>query len=301
MRSGSFSYLFKQGSSSLLKNRLMTFASIGALTACLFLVGICMLLSLNIDSLIRYAEQQNEVVVFLDDGVTKNQIDEIGREIDKLGNVSSREFVSKDAALEEQKALLGDTGNILEGLEDDNPLPDSYRIKLTDHTRLSENVETLSKIPGVLEVNAPSDLAATLSSLRQTIMYLGIILVIVLITVTMVVIGNTIKLTVFARRTEISIMKHVGATDAFVRFPFLVEGFLLGLIAAALSFILVWVGYEYVYALATAESNNFLGNLVGHVLPFSKVWWLVAGVFAFIGINTGLTSTSIAVRHHLEV
>lgn len=298
MRGGTFRYLSLQGLSSLFKNKLMTFASIGVLASCLFLTGAAVVLSANIDSIIEYAEEQNEIVVFMDD-LSEDEKAEADAKINSINGIISITYVSKEDALNEQAEKLGEA--ILEGLADDNPLPDSYRIKISAGTDLSLTVEKLSGIPGVIQVNAPSNLAETLASMRRTVLIFAIVVVSVLIAVTMIVIGNTIKLTVFARSREINIMKQVGATNSFIRFPFMVEGSMLGLLSAIFAFLAVWGLYSYILVLARGGASSWLSAVCNNLVPFSELWWWVLIMFVAIGVITGIISTILSVRKHLKV
>lgn len=298
MRGGTFRYLSLQGLSSLFKNKLMTFASIGVLASCLFLTGAAVVLSANIDSIIEYAEEQNEIVVFMDD-LSEDEKAEADAKINSINGIISITYVSKEDALNEQAEKLGEA--ILEGLADDNPLPDSYRIKISAGTDLSLTVEKLSGIPGVIQVNAPSNLAETLASIRRTVLIFAIVVVSVLIAVTMIVIGNTIKLTVFARSREINIMKQVGATNSFIRFPFMVEGSMLGLLSAIFAFLAVWGLYSYILVLARGGASSWLSAVCNNLVPFSELWWWVLIMFVAIGVITGIISTILSVRKHLKV
>ncbi len=300
MRSGTFSYLSMQGIKSLLKNKLMTFASIGVLASCLFLVGASSVLSVNIDNIIKYAEEQNEIVVFMDDLSDEEKAVADGK-IKNLPGATDIVYVSKEEALEEQMESLGSSGSLLEGLKEDNPLPDSYRIKISHITNLSHTVTLLEEIPGVIQVNAPSNLAETLANIRQTVLLLSISIVCVLILVTMIVIGNTIKLTVFARSREINIMKQVGATNAFIRFPFMIEGSMLGLLSAVFAFLAVFGGYSYVFSLAQNGTDSWMSAVCNNLIPFSDIWWWLLVMFVFIGVITGIFSTIVSVRKHLKV
>ncbi len=300
MRGGTFRYLSLQGIESLLKNKLMTFASIGVLASCLFLTGAALVLSVNVDSIIEYAEEQNEIVVFMKD-LNENEAEAAKNKIESTPGVTSVEFVSKEQGLDNVKENLEGLGSLFEGLEEDNPLPDSYKIKISSKTSLSETVKTLEGISGVEQVNAPTNLAETLKQVRKTVLLFAIIVVSVLIAVTMVVIGNTIKLTVFARSREINIMKQVGATNSFIRFPFLVEGSMLGLLSAAFSFLAVWGVYSYVLYLSKTGDSTFTAAIVNNLVPFSDLWYWVLSMFVLIGVITGIVSTILSVRKHLKV
>jgi cell division transport system permease protein len=300
MRSGTFRYLSFQGIESLLKNKLMTFASIGVLASCLFLTGAALVLSVNVDSIIEYAEEQNEIVVFMKD-LDEDEAAKAKAKIESTPGITSVEFVSKEEGLNNVKEDLEGLGSLFEGLEEDNPLPDSYKIKISSKTSLSETVKALEEISGVEQVNAPTNLAETLKEIRKTVLLFAIIVVSVLIAVTMIVIGNTIKLTVFARSREINIMKQVGATNSFIRFPFLVEGSMLGLLSAAFSFLAVWGVYSYVLFLSKNGDKTFTAAIVDNLVPFSGLWYWVLIMFVLIGVITGIVSTILSVRKHLKV
>lgn len=298
MRGGTFSYLSKQGLSSLSKNKLMTFASVGVLSACLFLISIALLLSFNLNNIIKYVEEQNEIVIFLDD-LSEDDMKKADEEIRAIQGVNSVKFVSKDEALMEQAEDLGEA--ILEGLKSDNPLPDSYRITISAYSDLNLTIETLKGIEGVIQVNAPSGLAETLASIRQTVLVISISIVAALILVTMVVIGNTIKLTVFARKLEINIMKQVGARNNFIRFPFIIEGGTLGLLAATTSILFSFISYQAVLTLASKESASWMSAVSNNLIPIADLWWIIVLVNITIGVITGILSTVISIKKHLKV
>lgn len=298
MRGGTFGYLARQGLSSLSKNKLMTFASVGVLTACLFLISAALLLSVNLNNIIKYIEEQNEIVVFLDD-ISDEELSVADEKIRGVSGINSIVFVSKEEALREQAEQLGDA--ILDGLENDNPLPDSYRIKITADASLQETVDELSSIPGVIQVNAPSNLATTLKSIRQTVLIISLSVVAALIMVTTIVIGNTIKITVFARKLEINIMKQVGARNNFIRFPFMIEGGSLGFLAAAVSTILSLVAYQAVLVLATQGSASWMSAICDNLIPLKNLWWVIALLNLLIGVLTGIISTVVSIKKHLKV
>lgn len=298
MRGGTFSYLSRQGLSSLSKNKLMTFASVGVLSACLFLISIALLLSVNLNSIIRYVEEQNEIVVFLDN-LSEDAMKKADEEIRAIEGINSVTFVSKKDALLEQAEELGEA--ILEGLKNDNPLPDSYRITISAYSDLNLTVQTLQSIEGVIQVNAPSGLAETLASIRQTVLIISISIVVALILVTMVVIGNTIKLTVFARKLEINIMKQVGARNNFIRFPFIIEGGTLGLLAATASILFSLISYQAVLTLAAKESASWMSAVSSNLIPVADLWWIIVLVNIIIGVITGIISTIVSIKKHLKV
>ena len=285
MRGSSFGYLLREGAKNIYANRLMSFASIGTLVACMLLIGGSLLFSMNINRAVGYVEQQNEVEVELDDGLSEEQIHEVDKEIALIDNVYERKFVSKDALMEELKAQSEDLAALLDGLEEDNPLYDSYRLKVKDLSRLSSTALKLESLEGVSAVRAPDMVGEIMTTVKRAVSSAGYFIVAILLVVSLVIMGNTIKVTVFNRRKEINIMKYVGATDAFIRLPFFVEGFLLGLLSALISFGLLWAGYNYILDVIAQNPSTWMTQVYSNIIPFNEiavqmlVWFLGGGVF----------------------
>ena len=210
MRGDSFNYLLKQGITGLWLNRVMSLASVAILTACLVILGGAGLLSMNLHDIFQAVESQNEVVVFVSDNATDSEIETLGNTLKSIDGVVSVEYVTKSEALEEQKEYMGDDGYLLNGLEDDNPLPASYRVSLADISQMDAIQSQIVRLGNVDSVSAPTNLAETLTGIERTLLILGTIIIGILVVASLVVIGNTIKLTVFSRRQEINIMKQIG-------------------------------------------------------------------------------------------
>ena len=200
MRGSSFGYLVKQGIINTWINRMMSMASIGILTACMIIVGGSGLLAVNIRDVFKEIEEKNELVVFVQDDADDITVNEISDRINTLDHIADYHFVSKAEALEEQKEFMGDKGYLLNGLEDDNPLPASFRIKVDSLEQMGYVVDELRYFKGVESVSAPTDLARTLTGVEKTLLVLGSIIIGILIVASAVVISNTIRLTLYARR-----------------------------------------------------------------------------------------------------
>ncbi len=301
MRGSSFGYLLKEGFKSIYKNHVMSFAAIGVLVACMLLIASSVLFSVNVTGILGYVEQQNEVVAFLEMDLSTESKEKIDKEVKKLDNISKFDFVSgKDGVLEWMDSL-GDDSVYLEGLEDEDILPDSYRLKIIDIAKLHETVSSLEKIKGIEKIVAPIDVATTLMNIRSAIYCAGVFIVTILLAVSIVIIGNTIKITVFNQRKEINIMKMVGATDMFIRFPFFIEGCLLGIISATISFFLVWGGYELAINWITTNNAMSFHSFVSNLVEFKTVALpmylsLLAG-----GTLVGVGGSMIFVRKYLRV
>lgn len=303
MRGSSFGYLLKSGFKNLYHNRLMSAASIGVLVACMILIGGAALLSLNVRNIVGVAGEENEVVVFLEDGLSQDEIEQIGISINKLGNIEDLDYVSKEEALktEQEKEKWG---GLLDGLsEEDNPLPASYRIHLVDITenKLIRTCEQLAKIEGIEDYNAPYKEASILTDIQNAVTLVGFIVVVILIVVSIMIIANTIKITVFSRSKEIYIMKLVGATDTFIRLPFMIEGILIGVIAAMLAFGILWLGYDYAIQAVQTTTSSWLSITSDSLVEFEDIATYLLGFFAAMGAGIGMFGSVIFVRKHLKV
>lgn len=301
MRGSSLGYLIRKGISNIWLNRMMSAASVGILTACLIIVGGSGLLAVNIRDLFTSIENQNEIVVFVKEDATEQEVTNLGTYIDSMDRVSDYYYVSKADALEEQKGYMGEKGYLLDGLEDDNPLPASYRLTLSGLEYLDEVVSQLQNYQGVDTISAPTDLADTLTGVEKTALVLGSIIIGILIVASTVVISNTIRLTLFARRREINIMKYVGATDGFIRLPFVVEGITIGILSALLAFGVVFAIYQSLGTLFSQTQISWLTSVSNSLIPFAGLWYYVLGGFLIAGVLIGSMSSSASIRRYLRV
>lgn len=303
MRGSSLGYLIKEGARNVYANRLMSLASIGVLMACLMLIGSAYLLSENVNNMLGYAESQNEVVIFLEDDASKSDIERMEKSLEGMENIDNIVFVSKEDALEEQKEVWKNAKALLEGIEDDeNFLPDSFRVTLYDLTLLEETTSELSDLDNVDEVVAPVEAAGLLTQIQTSVSLIGSIIIMVLAIVSVVIIANTTKLTVFTRSREINIMKLCGATNTFIILPFIIEGMLLGLIAASLAFLVLWGGYSYtIHWINQSSMVSWMGAALGHILQFEDAAPVLATGFFGGGGILGAFSSVIFIRKHLKV
>lgn len=301
MRGSSFRYLSKQGLHNLAANRLMTLASVGVLTACLILVGIAGLFSANVDSLVEYLGDQNETVVYADRSLDEQGTADLDAAIRAVPGLSAVTYVSKEEVLETYKGYMEEYAVLFDDFEEDNPFSANYRVVVEDLTQLESIIAQLEAIEGVDDVSAPTELSNVFLSIQKAVNIGGWVLVAVLGLVSIVVISNTIRITVFARRKEISIMKYVGATNAFIRWPFFVEGMGAGLIAALVASGVVIGGYAVVLHYA-GDLGNFFTDLLGvSLLPLSEVWYVILAVFVGFGMIIGSLGTATSIRKYLEV
>lgn len=301
MKWSSFQYLTKQGLHNLRANRLMSLASIGVLTACLLLTGIAGLFSANVNSLVEYLGDQNETVVYLDQGLSDEELASVDQTLRSMPGLAAVTYVSQEEVLETYKGYMSEYADLFNDFEEDNPFHANYRVVLENLNQLDEMIAQLEQIDGVYSVSAPTQLSSVFLTIQRAVTYAGWALVAVLALVSVVVISNTIRLTVFARRKEINIMKYVGATNGFIRLPFFVEGITVGLIAGLISTALVLGGYQLLLIYAV-KLPGFWGTLLGGtLLPLDKVWYLVLGGFLAFGMLIGSIGTASSIRKYLKV
>lgn len=291
----------KEGARSIYANRLMSVAAVGVLAACLMLIGSAALFSLNINQMVSFMEDQNEAVVFVRDDADQATIDAIDASLHMIANISNIEFVSREQGLEEQKASFGENAYLLDPLEEDNPLPNSFRVSVDDLSQLTDTLAKIEAISGVDYARAPEDMAETITGIKRAVYVAGSSIVIILAVVSLIIIANTIKVTVFNRRKEINIMKYVGATDSFIRLPFIVEGMLLGLISALLAFGIVWLTYDNIIGWLHGFSATWIGGMLKNTIPFEEIGLKMFGAFALAGMGIGVFGSMIFVRRYLKV
>ncbi len=295
MKHASIRYLTKEGFRNIWSNRLMSLASVSVLSACLVLLGCSFMLFANIDAVLGRIEAQNVIMVFAKDDATDAELDELKNAIDSTPNVAYSEFIPKEQAYQELLESLGEDASLLEGLGNDI-LPDAFRVTVSDMNQYDNTVEALSSLDNILRIRRNSDLATRLIGMRTSIVYIGAGIIIMLLFVALFIIANTVRITMFTRRLEISIMKAVGATNSFIRWPFMVEGMLLGIISASLSVGLVFL----IYRLAATHIQNLIGILGATLVPFGEYAVMLYLGFLAVGILTGFFGSLVSLGKYLR-
>ena len=302
MKWSSFKYLVRQGIHSLGTHSMMTFASIGVLTVCLVLTGIAYLFSVNVDSLIDYLGSQNETVVYLNPDLNEEQTAAVDTAIRSISGVSGVEYVSKEDVLSTYKGYMSEQyADLWDAFDNDNPFKANYRVTVKDLDDIQRISDELSAIEGVDSVSAPLAMSNVFVQVQDVVTFAGYGLVAVLAVVAVVVISNTIRITVFARRREINIMKYVGATNGFIRLPFFVEGMAAGLISAFIASVIVLGGY-WVLTYYSDLVPGFCRSLLSEsVVPVTDVWYKVVPAFAAFSVLMGGVGSLVSIRKHLDV
>lgn len=297
MSSSSVKYLIKEGFRNIWSNRMMSIASIAVLMSCLVMIGSASMLFVNIESLLGKIEEENVVMAFVEDGTSDADLEVMKEELENISNVKDVDFQSKEDAWEEQLNTMEEAqAEFFQGLSKDIPLPDAYKVTIDDLSIFDETVEKVKGVNHVETVRENKELAEKLVTIRQGVTVISIVIVAVLFAISMFIISNTIRLTVYSRRLEISIMKSVGATNGFVRLPFVVEGMILGILSGVISLLLVFG----IYQLVGVQFKDLFDSIQLKLVDFwdYAVYMLLA--FIGIGILSGVGGSMITMRKYLN-
>lgn len=292
----SFSYFCREGIRNIFLYGFMSFAAVSVIVACLLITGSVALISVNIDMKIQDLQQQSEIVIYIEETVPRDEALKMQAQLLNIPNVAGAVFVSKEESLEDYRQQLGPDGAALtEGWEDENPMRDGYRIQLKEISELPEVKAELEKMEKIGRVVSDEEVAGLLVKLRQVFDTISWTLVAALGCVSIFIISNTVKLAMFARREEISIMKMVGATNWFIRWPFVIEGLLMGLTGGAAAYLVQWG----VYAKLKETVESMLG--VFQMVEFSVLWPEVLAIFLIAGVIIGIGGSVLTIRRFLDV
>lgn len=294
MKHNNFSFLVGEGTKAIFKHGFMSFAAVCITVACLVIVTSFGLITYNIGLIVDDLQKENEVLICIDESYTEAEAKSVGSRINLIDNVADARFISREEALQtfvkEYDAVMYD-GVTAETMRD------QYIVTLEDNSKLQETIDALKQVPGVATIYSDPTVANAMSTIRNVLSIVSACIVAVLLIVSLIIISNTIKLAMFDRREEIAIMRMVGATNGFIRLPFVVEGFILGLLGAVCSFFLEWGLYEAIRgAIASSGQLSFL-----HVVSFSTVALPVALVCVVTGLLIGVVGSLMSIRKFLKV
>ena len=287
-------YFISEGFHSIFSHGLMSFAAVCMIVACLIIMGSFTLLAANADKLMSQLESENVFYAYIDENYTDEQIAQLERQVKDIDNVSTVEFVSREQAKEEY--LDGRTEEMFVNMPDE-VFRDRLVIHVVDLEKFSQTVNQVAALDGVADYRAEQDLTDAFITARNVATAVATVLIAILAAVSLFIIANTVRLAAFARREEIAIMKMCGASDSFIRWPFVIEGMLLGLFGALLAFFAQWGIYAGVYKAVMTSSAATI------VIPvtFGAVWYWVLGVFALAGVLIGVCGSGLAIRRFLRV
>ncbi|MDD5808717.1 MAG: permease-like cell division protein FtsX [Oscillospiraceae bacterium] len=290
-----FTYFFSEGVGNMFSHGFMSFAAIGITVACLVVMGTFSLVAYNAEVQLETLESEYEILAFVDETCDDARTQQVGRALSQIANVKDVEFITKEQAPESfEKKYENDY--MLQDL-DAEIFRDRYAVFVSDLNAVNQTAEAIRGVEGVAKVRVDEDIAGGFITLRNVAGIVCIALIAILLVVSVFIISNTIKLTTFDRRDEIAIMKMVGATDGFIRWPFVYEGFFLGLISAVVAFLLQWLLYASVAKSLTMSDTMQLLKIV----PFETIWQPVMVIFGAAGILIGIGGSLTAIRKFLRV
>ncbi len=292
----SFGYYWKEGFRNIFKHGFMSIAAVLIMIACLLLTGTVTLIAYNIDQSIETLQQSNEIVVFIDEDLTTREAKALGSEFERIDNIATIEFEDRDVALEKYREELGEDAVILENYNSaNNPLRNSFIFTLKDPTLAEQTIEEISAVDGTDYIRADEDVISRLIQVQRVFNIVALAMVVGLAVISIFIIANTVKLAMFARREEISIQKMVGATNWFIRWPFVIEGMVLGLLAGGLAFLAQWGLYTELHGIVSGVIPYF------QIVPFESVRWLVLGVYCGAGVLFGIGGSVTSIRKFMNV
>ena len=298
MKYNILTYLIGEGFSNVFKNRKQAIISISMMCITMLIFGIFFVIAENLNHFVTEVEGEQGIQVYMKKGVTDEQIQALKRQLLEINGINTVEFVSQADALQEIKDKFGDKASLLEG-RDESIFPVSYIITLTDLSKSSEIQEQISKLDNIEEIRSSNETISTLVKIAKGIRIATYVISACLIVFAIFIITNTIKLTVHARRREISIMKYVGATNSFIRWPFAVEGMIIGLLSGIISIVLLYG----IYSLASSNDSflGFISKMGLTLLHFSDMFTLIILVYLVLGIVVGVLGSTISMRKYLKV
>lgn len=303
MRLSSLGYIIKQGFKNIWHNLMFSLASIATMIACIFLFGLFVAVLMNLDSVVKDVEQEVGVTVLFEDGISQEQIDWIGEQISLYEGVVSVDFTSADEAWEEfQKEYFPDNPEMAETFKEDNPLINSasYTVQIDEIEKQNDLVTYIQSLEGVSKVNQSAAAVNTLSSFNKLVGYASMVIICILLVVSVFLISNTVTVGINVRKNEIAIMKWIGATDLFVRAPFIVEGMILGLVGAIIPLGIFYLVYEKAITFILTRFS-ILSSLSDATVSVTQLFHVLLPAGLIMGVGIGLLGSIITVRKHLRV
>lgn len=303
MKFNGIGYVISEGIKSVFKQKKMTGASIIIMCATMFMFGIFFLIGENINFAMEQLESQQGIRVMIkDEVITDGKEETLKAKINQIPGVNKVEFISKEDALSTVRTWIAGNKNseeILSGYDEDNPFPASFFVTLTDLTKNDEVQKQILKLDGVDEISSNNDLLSKLASIAKSVQMITLGLLAILVLISIFIISYTIKLTVYARRKEISIMKYVGATNSFIRGPFIVEGIIIGIISAIITIGIIGVAYTSV--LNKMLASSVMQSLTISLYTFNQLFVRILIVYLILGIGIGVLGSVISMRKYLKV
>ena len=301
MRPSTIWYTLKQGVKNIKRNMMFSIASVLTMSACILLFGVFYSIVNNVNNIAHKVEEEVPITVFFDEGTTDEQIQQIGALIQERPEVAQIQYESADDAWEKmKKEYFGDT-DVADGFKDDNPLVNSsnYQLYLKDISKQAVIVAYIQTLDHVREVSQSEQAAKTLGSINKLVSGISIVIIVILLLISVFLISNTVSVGITVRKDEIGIMKYIGATDAFVRAPFLLEGMVLGVIGAAIPLVILYFAYNSAVTYVLTRFNVLMG--VVEFIPVGRIYMTLLPIGLALGIGIGLLGSFWTTRKHLKV
>lgn len=296
MKISSIKYFISDSLKSIRRNKTISLASSATVAATLFILGVFMLSALNVQQAIKNVESKVEIKIFLREDITLGQQKELEKKIKSIDKIVDIRYESKEQAVEKFKEQIGEENkDLVKGLEKENPLPSSYIVKVKDPSMVTSVANDIKNLKGIEKIQEGKKIVDKIVSITKTVKWVGMVLFVILIGVSLFLIGNTIKITVYSRRKEIGIMKYIGATDWFIRWPFVIEGAILGITGAFIGFIVLYYLYDVVYS--RMASALYLINFIKPTYVLTTMSW----EFILLGILIGAIGSILSIRKFLAV
>ena len=298
MKHSIFGYLLGEGFRNVFHNKKSSGASLAIMCATMLIFGLFFIIIENLNNAVETLETQQGIQVFIQKTATDAQMEQIGEQIQAIDGVNKVTFVSKEDALNQTKEKLKDKQALIAGWDESNPFKASYLVTLTDLKLSSQVQDEIKKIDNIDSIQSRDETINGLVAIANGVRIVSAVILTLLVLISIFIIGNTIKLTVHARRKEISIMKYVGATDSFIRWPFVIEGIIIGIVAALLSILVLGIAYSLI---TNAAANSIISTMGIKLLSFTDMTTLLVIVYMVLGIGIGALGSSISMRKYLQV
>lgn len=288
-------YYIREGLDSIFTHGLMSFATVCIILACLMIMGSFALVSLNVNSIIDYMEDQNQILAFVDESLSEEEARGLADTLEKLDNVTSVSFITREAAMDSFLARL-EENSLYDEEVDATVFRHRFVVNLEDIGIMARTQQDLAGVPGIAKVNAHLGIARGLVTVRNVVNTVSAVMIVLLFLVSMFIMANTLRLTSFARRHEVSVVKMMGATDGFIRGPFTVEGLVLGLMGSLLAYLFQWLLYELITIRIAASALAFL-----EIIPFGSLALPLLGCYVVFGLVVAIFGSRIAIRNYMRI
>ncbi len=301
MKLSSMNYLFSQGIKNIWTNRIMSFTSFCILMVSLLLIGFSTLCIANINSIVGSVENKNEVIIFLDDDVTDDDIEQMGTKLRNMDNIAEVNFYSKEEAFEEIKAGIENSDELFNYVGEESPLPDSYRVKVKDIEKMSRTLMNINRLNGIYTVKAPNDFVKILTELKSFISLLSVVVLGALVVVSLVIILNASRASVDMRKREIAIMRFVGATNSFIKIPFFVEGMTIGVLAGLVAAVITVIGYRELNNVLMQDTTIWTAMGITGLISLNDIIWKIFIGYIAAGALISAVGTVMSTRKYVKV